>query len=165
MLDNPTQAGIGAVCLRLAVPGGRPTDVGHPAWAIQCEDRSQYSYYAHTAGLDEVYWPTNAGICQEVKFLLRAEVKFLLRASCVDGCRMDEWVLVTMFTDSFGDRSRSPYKAALSALLTKEDMTWQALMSQLMQENSSKNAIKSASYASKDSPYIASSNSKKIKKQ
>lgn len=38
---------------------------------------------------------------------------------------MDEDLLVTMLTESFGDDSKSPYTFALSALLTEEDLACQ----------------------------------------
>lgn len=35
---------------------------------------------------------------------------------------MDEALLIMMFTESFGDRSKSRYAIALSVLLTKQDL-------------------------------------------
>lgn len=46
---------------------------------------------------------------------------------------MDNELLVTMFTEFFGCCSKSPCAVALPVLLTKEEMTWQALKVQFQQ--------------------------------
>lgn len=67
---------------------------------------------------------------------------------------IDEGLLETMSTESFGDRLRLLYGVSSYALLTKEDQAWQSLMLRLLQEYSFQKATKSASYA-KESPYGA----------
>lgn len=79
---------------------------------------------------------------------------------------MDEGELVSMMTKSIGIRSRSPYGVALSELLTKEDLSWQALPSRLLHEYSSQKATKLAIYAYKESaPRASSSTNKTMKKK
>lgn len=47
---------------------------------------------------------------------------------------IDEGLLTTVFVESFSDHARSPYGAVLSTLLTKEDLSWRELPSQMLQE-------------------------------
>lgn len=69
---------------------------------------------------------------------------------------MDEGLQVTIFTETVGDNSKSPYGAALSALLKMEDRTWQAATLQLVQESRSQNVTNSSSFPSEESAYVAS---------
>lgn len=46
----------------------------------------------------------------------------------------DEGLLVTMFIESFGDRLKSPYGMNLPEMLTREELTWQAIKLRLLQE-------------------------------
>lgn len=66
-------------------------------------------------------------------------------------------VLCPACVKSLGDRLKSLYGVALSALLKKEDLTWQQLKSRSPQEYSSQNVMRCASYLSKESAYVASS--------
>lgn len=77
---------------------------------------------------------------------------------------IDEGLLDTMFSESFGDRSRSPCGVALSALLTKVDLICQTLTSPMRQEYSSRHATRSNGYASRKSVYVNYSWTNKNKK-
>lgn len=61
---------------------------------------------------------------------------------------MEEGLPMPMFTEFFGDLLKPPFGVALSALLTKEDLTLQALTSRLLNAYSPKNATNSARYVS-----------------
>lgn len=118
------------------------------AWAIQCNDNLQYSDFAHNAGLDEGYRPADARIC--------GEVEVLLCTACTMNAPLDKGLLETLFTKSFGDRSKSPYGVALSVLLRKKDLASQELASRLLKENRFQNETKLASFAHMESAYVAS---------
>lgn len=89
-------------------------------------------------GLNEVYQPADAPICCKLRpcFVQRALMEALI----------DEGLLVKSFMESFGDGLKRTYEVGLSAVLKREELTWQALMSQLVQEYSSQNVTKSRSF-------------------
>lgn len=81
---------------------------------------------------------------------------------------LDDGLLVKICSESSSGRSKWQYGAALSALLTKNYLTWQAPMLRLLQKYSSQHASRSASHVAKGTAYVASSgnnnNKKAIKK-
>lgn len=62
---------------------------------------------------------------------------------------MYKGLLVTMVTESCKDRTKEQYKVGLSEVLTKADLTRQALMWLVLQEYGSQKAMKYASFLSK----------------
>lgn len=77
---------------------------------------------------------------------------------------MDERLLITMFTETFDDSSRSMFELALSTLLTKNALTWQVLTLELPQACSSEIEKKSVGYSSKESAYVLSFSNNKNEK-
>lgn len=78
---------------------------------------------------------------------------------------LEEEIFGTIFTESIGDSLKLPYGVALSALLTKEDLTRQALTLRLQQKPSSQNETNSVSFPCKESLNVASSRGDKADKR
>lgn len=70
----------------------------------------------------------------------------------------DGGFLITMFVESFGDRSSSPFRTALPAFLTKSDFTRQLVTLRLLQELASQQASRMMRATSKDSALVAQQN-------
>lgn len=68
-----------------------------------------------------------------------------------------KWLLISMFSEACGDRSKSSHGAGLSALLRKEDLTWQGLRLPLLQEYSYQRWTNFARDKSNKSATVASS--------
>lgn len=77
---------------------------------------------------------------------------------------IDEGLLVTMFVEHFGDRSISPIRAALSALLNKYDLTWESATARLLQDHISRQVSKPVNNSTKDFS-LASYTQKSLKKK
>lgn len=60
------------------------------------------------------------------------------------GAAIDEGLLTTMLVESFGARSDSEYGGALSALLTKDNLSWNQVSARLLQEYTSARAAGSS---------------------
>lgn len=74
---------------------------------------------------------------------------------------MKEALQPTMFTEFLGNESKPPNEVPLSVLVTTDDVIWQAPTSPMLQNYNSMIAPKSASYASTETAYVASSSGKK----
>ncbi len=50
------------------------------------------------------------------------------------GSPLNEPLLISMFFESFGSRNNSMFGGAISALLTKDSVSWQQLCSRMLEE-------------------------------
>lgn len=70
----------------------------------------------------------------------------LLRAQLSsNGASIDEGLMVTIFVESFGDRTKYQFGTAFAALLTRDEVTWQSVTARLLQEYVSQQAMKTQS--------------------
>lgn len=86
--------------------------------SIQSDDHFLRSNSPQNVGSDDLFHPTCARKCRKVRV---SSLQFALM-----NAQMDEGLLLTTSTKSFGDQSKITYGVVLSVLLTKDDLTMQA---------------------------------------
>lgn len=137
-LDNPTGVGWGAGDVLHAESGGPTSELKVHAWLyIALVTLGRATGHKTVGGMQYTGKPMH-------EYIAKWESCSAQPASMDD--MMDDGLLPTTFNESFRDQWKSLYGMATSAFLTMDDPTLQALVWRFIQNCSSQNATKSASF-------------------